>query len=421
LEFNNGKLPFAAAQIGKAFRNEISPRSGLLRVREFEMAEIEHFVHPEKRNKFEKFSNVADLSISLFSACNQMDGKSAESLTLGDAVRSGLVANETLGYFIGRIYLFLTRIGVDPAKLRFRQHMSNEMAHYASDCWDAECLTSYGWVECVGCADRSCYDLTCHVTAAKVDMSAKEQLSEPLTVDVVEVAPEKGIVGKQFRKEAKVIMDGLSALSSSQAEAAEREATEKGSYELEVGDQKYTLQHNMFKIKRYQKTVHVVDVIPSVIEPSFGVGRILYTVLEHSFGVREGDEQRAWLALPPCVAPVSCSVLPLSSNEQFSPFVQQIASGLKSLGISHKIDDSGGSIGRRYARTDEIGIPFGVTVDFDTLQSSTATLRERDSMRQIRASLEELPGMVSSLVSGQLLWAEVERKWPTFTGQESTQ
>ena len=73
---------------GKAFRNEISPRSGLLRVREFEMAEIVHFVHPEKRNKFEKFSNVADLSISLFSACNQMDGKSAESLTLGDAVRS---------------------------------------------------------------------------------------------------------------------------------------------------------------------------------------------------------------------------------------------------------------------------------------------------------------------------------------------
>ena len=73
---------------GKAFRNEISPRSGLLRVREFEMAEIEHFVHPEKRDKFEKFSSVADLSISFFSACNQMEGKSAETLTLGDAIQS---------------------------------------------------------------------------------------------------------------------------------------------------------------------------------------------------------------------------------------------------------------------------------------------------------------------------------------------
>ena len=68
----------------------------------------------------------------------------------------------------------------------------------------------------------------------------------------------------------------------------------------------------------------VVDVIPSVIEPSFGVGRILYAILEHSFGVREGDDQRVWLALPPCVAPISCSVLPLSGNEQFSQFVQRI-------------------------------------------------------------------------------------------------
>ena len=104
---------------------------------------------------------------------------------------------------------------------------------------------------------------------------------------------------------------------------------------------RYTLQPNMFKIKRYQKTVHgngyfddvmitssfsppVVDVIPSVIEPSFGIGRILYTILEHSFGVREGDEQRVWLALPASVAPVSCSVLPLSSNDQFTPFIQSI-------------------------------------------------------------------------------------------------
>ena len=88
LEFNNGKLPFAGAQIGKAFRNEISPRSGLLRVREFEMAEIEHFVNPEKRQKFAKFDNVADLTITLYSACNQMDGKPPEEVTLRKAVDS---------------------------------------------------------------------------------------------------------------------------------------------------------------------------------------------------------------------------------------------------------------------------------------------------------------------------------------------
>jgi len=88
LEFNNGKLPFAAAQIGKAFRNEISPRSGLLRVREFEMAEIEHFVNPERRQKFAKFHRTADLRVTLYSACNQMDGKPPEEVTLREAVQS---------------------------------------------------------------------------------------------------------------------------------------------------------------------------------------------------------------------------------------------------------------------------------------------------------------------------------------------
>jgi glycyl-tRNA synthetase len=190
---------------------------------------------------------------------------------------------------------------------------------------------------------------------------------------------------------------------------------------LVVDEKKFTLLPNMFRIKRYQKTVHVVDVTPSVIEPSFGVGRILYAILEHSFGVREGDDQRVWLSLPPIVAPVSCSVLPLSGNEEFTPFVHRIAKDLKSRGISHKIDDSGGSIGRRYARTDEIGIPFGVTVDFDTVQSNSATLRERNSMRQIRAKLEELPSLVESLVRGDMTWSQVEQKWPAFTAQEATQ
>lgn len=77
-----------------------------------------------------------------------------------------MIANQTLGYFMARIHLFMARIGVDAVnRLRFRQHMSNEMAHYACDCWDAELLTSYGWVECVGCADRSAFDLSQHTKA----------------------------------------------------------------------------------------------------------------------------------------------------------------------------------------------------------------------------------------------------------------
>lgn len=83
-------------------------------------------------------------------------------LSILSPVVQGIVNNETLGYFIGRVYLFLTRLGIDKERLRFRQHLANEMAHYAADCWDAEIECSYGWIECVGIADRSAYDLLAH-------------------------------------------------------------------------------------------------------------------------------------------------------------------------------------------------------------------------------------------------------------------
>lgn len=83
-------------------------------------------------------------------------------LQLKNVFEQGTVNNETLGYFIGRVYLFLTRLGIDKERLRFRQHLANEMAHYAADCWDAEIESSYGWIECVGIADRSAYDLRAH-------------------------------------------------------------------------------------------------------------------------------------------------------------------------------------------------------------------------------------------------------------------
>lgn len=134
LEFNQGKLPFGSSQIGQAFRNEISPRSGLLRVREFTLAEIEYFIDPEQ-DKFKKFVDVENLEINLYSANAQMNGEPAKVLTLRQAYDLGLIKNQTLGYFIGRIHQFLIKIGVDARKLRFRQHMANEMAHYASDCW----------------------------------------------------------------------------------------------------------------------------------------------------------------------------------------------------------------------------------------------------------------------------------------------
>ncbi|CAB3995135.1 glycine--tRNA ligase-like, partial [Paramuricea clavata] len=164
------------------------------------------------------------------------------------------------------------------------------------------------------------------------------------------------------------------------------------------------------------------EVEPHVIEPSFGVGRIIYSLLEHNFHVREEDVQRTWLSLPALVAPVKCSVLPLSKNKEFEPFVKTLSSGLNEYDISHRVDDSAGSIGRRYARTDEIGIPFGVTIDFDTVnkQPSTVTLRERNSMKQIRIPIDVLPKSVSDLVHGRRTWENMVGEYGYFLGQEST-
>nr|CAD7455466.1 unnamed protein product [Timema tahoe] len=426
LEFNQGRLPFAAAQIGNAFRNEISPRSGLIRVREFTMAEIEHFCDPNDK-EHPKFDSVKETALLLYSACNQMDGKSAEIIKIGDAVQrglvanqtlgdkivaklvpvifwfQGLVANQTLGYFMARIQQFLILVGIDTSKLRFRQHMSNEMAHYACDCWDAEMLTSYGWIECVGCADRSAFDLTQHTKATGVRLAAEKKLQEPKRRCRTRAWSEK--LSKRTLRSCRITWL----------------LYKKIEYVATINDVNYKLTKDMLIVKNYQKTVHVEEIIPSVIEPSFGIGRIMYALFEHNFRMREGDEQRTFLSLPPVVAPLKCSVLPLSGNAEFQPFVKQLSQGLTRLDVSHKVDDSSGSIGRRYARTDEISIPFGVTIDFDTLKSPhSATLRERDSMGQVRIPLDVLPSVVRDLSYGKTTWTQVESTYPKFEQQENT-
>lgn len=324
LSFNQDKLPFAAAQIGNAFRNEISPRSGLLRVREFTMAEIEYFYYPDERDH-PKFKDVKDLSVLLYSNINQMDGKGPQYMTLGEALSFQIIENETLAYFMGRIYLFLIKVGIDPKRLRFRQHMCNEMAHYASDCWDAECLTSYGWIECVGCADRSCYDLEQHARATGVKLVAERKLPSPAIIDKLEIVPNKVIIGKTFKKDSKLVLEALSESSSSDICAMETDFELHGKSEISLSnDITVVITKDMIEIKRYKKTVHVTEIIPYVIEPSFGIGRIMYAILEHNFKVREGDEKRTYLSLPPIVAPLKCSVLPLSGNNEFVPFVKQL-------------------------------------------------------------------------------------------------
>lgn len=206
-------MPFASASIGKSFRNEISPRSGLLRVREFVMCEIEHFLDPQDKSH-PRFNRVSHLKLNLLDCNVQLSGKTDVTLmSIGDAVAKGIVDNETLGYFLARIQLFLQKIGCNPEKIRFRQHMSNEMAHYACDCWDAELQTSYGWIECVGCADRSAWDLTVHSEKTGQPLQAKAQLSKPREVEYWAAETAKKTFGLKFRKDAQPVQQAIDALS----------------------------------------------------------------------------------------------------------------------------------------------------------------------------------------------------------------
>lgn len=420
LEYNNGNMPFAAAQIGRSFRNEISPKQGLLRVREFTMAEIEHFVDP-KNKSHPKFKDVADLVVTLYPAPpkeNPLQERVTIRESFGNAVAKGIINNETLGYFLGRVYLFLTHIGIKDEFLRFRQHGPTEMAHYASDCWDAEIFSSYGWIECVGCADRSCYDLERHEAVTKKGLFAQEKLDTPITTEALVVESNMGQIGKVFKQKAQAIKEYLGGLTQEQLASLAKDL-ESGESKINVAGEEFVVKSDFVKVKKVSKTTSVREFTPAVIEPSFGIGRILYSLLEHSFWVREGDEQRSVLSFRPSMAPVKCLVAPLSNKEEFTPIVEKIAQNLRKSGVSTKADDSSSAIGRKYARADELGISFAVVVDFQTLKDGTATIRERDTATpQVRVKVEDIPDLVLQLTEEKEKWSNVLQKFPHHTVQE---
>ncbi|KAL8349683.1 hypothetical protein RB598_005177 [Gaeumannomyces tritici] len=425
LEFNNQQMPFASASIGKSYRNEISPRAGLLRVREFLMAEIEHFVDPEGGKKHPRFSSVADIELELLDRDTQLSGKTdTKKVSIGKAVADGLVDNETLGYFLARIHLFLKKIGVDQTKIRFRQHMANEMAHYACDCWDAELLTSYGWVECVGCADRSAYDLSVHAKKTGAPLIVRQRLEEPKIVEEWTVDINRKMFGPKFKKEARFVEGVLMAIPQEQLGALAKKLDEEGAISLDVPEAaggKTNVDKEAISIKWTKRTENVREFVPNVIEPSFGIGRILYSLLEHNYwtrGSEGGDEARGVLSFTPVVAPTKVLIVPLSGKDEFRPFVQKISQELRSVGVSNRIDDSSATIGKRYSRNDELGTPLGITIDFQTVQDNTITLRDRDSTRQVRASEDKIVDAIQSLVSGDKTWKDIESELPLFEGQE---
>ncbi|EIJ95087.1 glycyl-tRNA synthetase [Nematocida parisii] len=403
LENNGDKMPFASATVGKAFRNEISPRTGLFRVREFLMAEIEHFVHPEEKShpKFAKYSSI-ELPLLFREKDAESEDQAIHTMSMDAAVKKGIVNNETLGYFIIRVYQFLVKIGIPESAIRIRQHLPTEMAHYATDCWDVEIDTAFGWIECVGIADRACYDLSVHSKKTGDKLVARRRLTTPTTEKKTVAVVNKKELGSKFRSQAQKAIQALEALTEDEIE---QKKISENEIEIELLGEKIVTQ-----IEKLEIVKHIEEYTPSVIEPSFGIGRILYALLWHSFWIREDDEQKSLFSFTPGMAPIKCIILPLQEDERFTEIITSLKDTIVESGISCNLDESKASIGRRYSRADEIGIPFCITVDFDTLEDKMVTLRERDSTLQIRIAISDIPSTLTKLVKEEISFDSLQKE-----------
>jgi glycyl-tRNA synthetase len=295
-----GKLPIAIAQIGKSFRNEISPRQSLLRLREFYQAEIEVFCNPNKLDNLEKFSEIENTQIRFVVEDN------IKTMTCKQAIDAGILPNKLVAYYLGLLVEFYQKTGIDVKRSRFRKLGDKEKAFYASVAFDFEVETTTGWLELVACNYRSDYDLKSHANTSR---------------------------------------------------------------------------------EKFEVLDEDVKVLPHVFELSMGIDRSLYTILEHSF--REDKENdRVVLSLKPYLAPVHVGILSLVKKDGLAEKTEEIFVKLRT-----KYDtflDHAGAIGRRYRRLDEVGAPFAVTIDHQTLQDETVTVRMRDSMGQERIKISDL-------------------------------
>ena len=372
---NREKLPLGVAQIGKGFRNEISPRQGLLRLREFNMAEIELFVDPYEEPELE---NVGDTMLNLLTRDGEM------KISAKEAVDRKIMA-PYIAYYMTKIISFLEKLGIDLNRVRFRQHFKEELAHYARDTWDCEILISSGWIEVIGIADRGDYDLRRHMTYSGRDLTALRRFKEPKKIKIKRLRPRMEILGPMFKKDAGRI-----------AEKIESMEYVEGELEIELDGKIVKVPEDAYEIRIEEETIGGERFIPHVIEPSFGIDRILYAILEHSYYERSDSGYKV-LKLPPRIAPIKVGVFPLMPKDNLDVEARKLLEKLRTSGIPSYYDESG-SIGRRYARADEIGVPFCVTIDYQTLEDSTVTIRDRDSAQQKRVKIENLVTVLRALI-----------------------
>ena len=404
-EYARGELPFGVAQIGRAYRNEISPRNALVRTREFNQAELEFFFDPAEHEP--DLERVADVSAPLYSAAAQQNDEGPTFQSIGEAVENGPIADPWLGYYVGVATEWYDRLGIDLDRLRFRQHQPAERAHYAENCWDAEADVSAPdeapeWIELAGIANRGTYDLSHHAEHTDERYSVFSEYDEPRTVEEATVDPDMAALGPEFGSKAADIAAALEELAETDRSAFEGETV---TVELEDEIVEIPFEQTGFEVEEVTKRGEQFR--PHVIEPSMGIDRTVYAILVHAYDEDTVDgEERTVLRLDPEVAPTLVGVFPLMDKDGLGDRAQELAADLRDAGLSVTYDDSG-AIGRRYRRQDEIGTPYGVTVDYESLEDGTVTVRDRDTTDQVRVEIEDLAETLQGLRDGDITFDQL--------------
>ena len=398
-QYARNQLPFGVTQIGKAYRNEISPRKGLVRTREFTQAELDLFIDPEEDRP--DLTDVKDIELKLYSVEEQKSDEGEYIVaTVEEAIEEEIIGVNWIAYYLGIAKEWYKEIGIDMDRFRFRQHQKGERAHYASDCWDAEADISgedeeEEWLEIAGFSYRGCYDLKKHGQHSGNEREFKifKEYDEPVVQEETKVDIDMGILGPEYGDEAGEI-----------AEIIEREVrqapsvAEDGPIFVHLDGEEHAVDNSAVEVSVEEVKKTGEEITPEVVEPSFGVDRTVYTVLVHGYNEDVVDnEKRTVLHLSNEVAPVEVAVFPLMDKEGLGDRAREIASELRDSGLNVEYDDSG-NIGKRYRRQDEVGTPYCVTVDYETLEDEpeTVTVRERDSTEQERVKINELEEYLSS-------------------------
>lgn len=385
------RFPLGVAQIGRGFRNEISPRQGVIRLREFDMMEIEFFFDPEDED-FPWAEEVMDEELNiLHEELIRSGGRDYETMTVREALERGIIHYRSMAYFMVLAKRFIAALGIPEDRQRFREKLEGERAHYARKVFDQEVLLDrWGWVEVSGHADRTDYDLSRHSKYSGRELTVEKRLEKPITVTVRQAYPEPRRIREAYPEKIGEIMRSLTGMDP---EELYRLLDSQGYIEA-AG---VRLGKEFFRLEVGEERRSVKKITPHVVEPSFGLDRIVYATLEYAYR-EKGD--RVVLSLPAYVAPIEAAVYPLLDRDDLRGLAEDIVLELEENGF-RVFYDYGDSIGRLYARGDEIGVPIAFTVDMRSLRDDTVTARDRDTWVQYRVERGKIVEMVERLVTGE--------------------